>query len=354
MTIAHLNSKDERPFDRAIRIMRAPSQMEIICIDITNRCNLACSNCTRLLENQDGYWDMTLENFRTAVRSLHDFKGIVAVLGGNPCLHREFEEICKIIKEEIPDKERRGLWTNNAYKHQDIILDTFGSFNLNPHNDDKGVMSLKELHKKSGGKGLLWEGNSEHAPLLVAIKDLYGEKEMWARISQCDVNRYWSATIIQNQGDLRAYFCEVAASFDLARGTDFGMDVTPGWWKKPLRDFSPQVRQFCPGCGAAARLKPSLDKEELDTFSPSNSDIVELAQSKGRKVELITNESQHKAEKSITEYNQVVSSLEKDGVFSAKFAYKTTRRTISLVLNKTIGRKNVVRLRAFLLSSLRK
>ena len=28
--------------------------------------------------------------------------------------------------------------------------------------------------------------------------------------------------------------------------------------------------------------RPSLDKEELDTFSPSNSDIVELAQSKGR------------------------------------------------------------------------
>lgn len=354
MTIAHINHIDERPFDRAIRVMKAPAQMQIICIDITNRCNLACSNCTRLLENQEGYWDMSLSNFRKAVQSLQGFTGIIAVLGGNPCLHREFEEICKIMQEEVPDKEQRGLWTNNAYKHQEIILETFGSFNLNPHNDDKGVLSLKELHKKSGGKGLLWEGNSEHAPLLVAIKDLYGEKEMWARISQCDVNRYWSASIVQNQGELRAYFCEVAASFDLARGTDFGMDVTLGWWKKPMKDFSPQVRQFCPGCGAAARLNPSLDKEELDTFSFSNKDIVALAESKGRKVELINVNLKHNAEKSITEYNQVVSEISNSGRLSLHEIHKTTRRTTSILLNKLIGRSNVIKLRVFLVSWFRK
>jgi hypothetical protein len=37
--------------DLAIPKMRGPNQMHIICIDVTNKCDLACSNCTRLLEN---------------------------------------------------------------------------------------------------------------------------------------------------------------------------------------------------------------------------------------------------------------------------------------------------------------
>lgn len=73
-------------------------------------------------------------------------------------------------------------------------------------------------------------GHSHHAPLLTAMRDLYPDPlEMWDIIPSCDINQQWSATIVQNKGELRAYFCEVAASFDLARQEDHGYPVTDGW-----------------------------------------------------------------------------------------------------------------------------
>lgn len=226
---------------------------------------------------------MTLENFRLAVKSLSDFPGTIAIIGGNPCMHKQFEEICKILVQEIPEKSRRGLWSNNVFKHTDLVVDVFGGFNLNPHGDKKGEESLAELYKKSGGVGNLYKGNSLHAPLLTAIKDLYGEQEMWEKIANCDINKYWSASIVQNNGQLRAYFCEVAASFDLARKTDNGLPVTPGWWQKPINEFETQIKKFCPGCGAAARLKGSLDKDETDTYTKSNIDLIEISSLRKRK-----------------------------------------------------------------------
>ena len=47
---------------------------------------------------------MTLENFRIAARSLVDFPGVIAIIGGNPTMHRNFREICRIFVEEIPNK----------------------------------------------------------------------------------------------------------------------------------------------------------------------------------------------------------------------------------------------------------
>jgi organic radical activating enzyme len=268
-------------FAAALDRMRPPHKMHIICIDITNKCDLACSNCTRLLENQDAFWDMSLENFREAVRSLSDFPGTIAVIGGNPAMHRDFEGICKILVEEIPQKERRGLWTNNVFKHAELVKEVFGGFNLNPHGDARGIKSLEPIRELKIGN--YYEGHSMHSPLLTAVKDIFPENEMWDRISNCDINQEWSASIVQNKGQLRAYFCEVAAAFDLARGTDNGIPVTPGWWRKGIRDFSNQVKHFCPGCGVPARLKGHKDCEETDTYTKTNSDLAEKSRDKKRR-----------------------------------------------------------------------
>ena len=75
----------------AIPLMRGPRNMHIICIDVTNKCDLACSNCTRLLVNQDEFWDMTPENFRLALKSMKGYRGIIAMIGGNPCMHPKFK-----------------------------------------------------------------------------------------------------------------------------------------------------------------------------------------------------------------------------------------------------------------------
>ena len=268
--------------DKAIDAMKAPSQMGIICVDVTNKCDLSCSNCTRLLENQEGYWDMSLANWRLALRSLSDYPGTIAMIGGNPCMHPKFEELCKIFVEEIPQKQRRGLWTNNAFKFAELAKTTFGVFNLNPHNVERGIKSLATLKNL----GWYYEGNSEHSPLLVAIKDLYAPEEMWEKISKCDINHNWSASIVQNvAGELRAYFCEVAASFDIARKGDMGIPVVPGWWKSKLSSFRHQVEHFCPGCGVAARLKGTLDREEEDCYSETNRDLAEKSSAlKKRKI----------------------------------------------------------------------
>lgn len=292
--------------DRAIASMRSPRDMHIICVDVTNKCDLKCSNCTRLLANQTKLWDMTPDNFRLALRSLKNFKGVIAMIGGNPCMHPQFDELCRIFVEEVPEPRQRGLWSNNVFKHQELIKDTFGFFNLNPHGDERGTKSLEKL-KQLMPQIEYYKGNSHHAPLLTAMRDLYPDEEaMWAQIATCDINREWSATLIQNKGELRAYFCEVAASFDLARGEDHGIAVTEDWWDRSIADFSDQVERFCPGCGVPARLEGLLDADETDCFTKSNADI---ANPKGRRrarktVEIEAPDAVASGGRHVTDYNE--------------------------------------------------
>jgi organic radical activating enzyme len=294
--------------DNAIAKMRGPNQMHIICIDVTNKCDLACSNCTRLLENQDTFWDMTPDNFREALRSMQGYFGVIAMIGGNPCMHKDFEELCKIFSEEVPNKMQRGLWTNNYFKHRALIEETFGTFNLNSHGEARAESNLLDLHKSVVANGALsWNygGHSEHAPLLTAVIDLFPEQEAWDRISKCDINREWSASIVQNKGELRVYFCEVAASFDLARGTDHGHPVTPGWWKQHITQFSDQIKRFCPGCGVPAKQKPAKDSDEIDTYTKTNADLaLKSEQIKKRKIVHLETVQNH-SDRRVTKYNNM-------------------------------------------------
>lgn len=291
----------------AVPRMRSPSEMGIICIDITNKCDLACSNCTRLLENQDHFWEMTPDNFRLACQSLRDFPGVIAVIGGNPCMHSRFEELSGIFEEEIPNRHQRGIWTNNAFKHAALLEEKFGAFNLNPHGVERGVKSVKPIYERmvKSGKfnGGYYDTNSEHAPLLVAGKDLFDSSTMWKKISNCDVNKNWSAAIVQNNGKLRAYFCEVAASFDLARNEDHGLPVTDGWWKSRMDVFTKQIAKFCPGCGAPARMKGRMDHEEIDGYSVSNADLaIKSEAKKKRKIVLVSAEDADQLGHKVTKY----------------------------------------------------
>lgn len=295
--------------DEAIARMRGPKNMHIICIDVTNKCDLACSNCTRLLENQSAFWEMSPDNFRTALRSLKGYWGVIAMIGGNPCMHRNFEELCAIFREEVPNKMQRGLWTNNYFKHQAVIEETFGTFNMNSHGQARAEGSLMDLHKKVQAQGALswtYEGNSKHSSILTAVKDLYPESEMWERISGCDINREWSATIIQNKGELRVYFCEVAASFDLARGEDHGHPLTDGWWKNHVDAYGEQIKKFCPGCGVPARQGAKTDADEADVYTDTNADLALKSQrEKNRKIERLQYVETEAGR--VTRYNEVMS-----------------------------------------------
>src|SRR5690349_17967563 len=159
--------------DKAIQNMRSPYEMKIICINITNKCDLACSNCFQLLENQDALWEMSLQNFRIAARSLDGFPGVIAVVGGNPTMHRNFLELCEIFVEEVPNKKQRGLWTNNVFRYNEITEKVFGVFHLNPHGSQRGIQALESLRPR----GRYYEGYSSHSPVLTAGRDLFEEEE---------------------------------------------------------------------------------------------------------------------------------------------------------------------------------
>ena len=293
--------------DKTIATMRGPANMHIICIDVTNKCDLACSNCTRLLENQDAYWEMTPENFRTVLRSLKGYFGIIAMLGGNPCMHKNFEELCKVFVEEVPNKLQRGLWTNNYFKHRQLCLDTFGTFNLNTHGVERAEAVMNDFAQQAArGGAVVWSysGHSDHAPLLTAVKDLYAEDEMWAKIGSCDINREWSASVVQNKGELRAYFCEVAAAFDLARNEDNGMPVEEGWQQQPITAFTDQIKKFCPGCGVPAKQAPIKDFADTDTYTDSNADLAIKSQKyKKRKIIYMSVENKKETDRRVTSYN---------------------------------------------------
>lgn len=280
-------------FDPSANISRmlSPGVRPVIQIIATNRCDVFhCSNCTQNLVHQRERFFMSVENFRLACESLADYPGVVGLFGGNPCTHPEFAELCRIMRETLP-RRRRGLWTNNVLGHAAVIRETFGYFNLNAHGNAahaeqmrREVIAPLRRHPEVNQPSLeVWGTTREnwHAPVLVAGKDVIGdEAALWASIETCDINRRWSGAVTQRGGELRAYFCEVAASFANMYGEDGGLEVEPGWWRRPMGDFAAQARRWCPDCGVYLRLKGHRDLEFTDDVSKTH--LVQLGVSAGR------------------------------------------------------------------------
>lgn len=281
-----------------IRRMVPPGDHRVLDIDITNRCDvLRCSNCTRGLLYQDKRVDMTPENFRIALESVKDFAKlppapnghrVIAMIGGNPTMHPQFEELCGIFRDVIPDKNARGLWTNNINGHGKVIDETFGFFNLNVHGNEKHASEMRrELKPWSVFGSAPHRERSLHSSMFTAIQDFVGtleipdEKAMWDRIEQCDINKHWSGSIVQIDGHIYGYFCEIAASFESIYGHNTGIDVAenPRWWMDAMssRDFHTQAAEWCQKCGISLKLRGHEDLDFTDDFSKSHGGLVQIA-----------------------------------------------------------------------------
>ena len=77
-------------------------------IEVTNACNLACSNCTRFVGHHPKPYYMDLDVVRAAIESLDGFQNCIGLMGGEPTIHPQFSDICRMFKEMIPDAKRRG------------------------------------------------------------------------------------------------------------------------------------------------------------------------------------------------------------------------------------------------------
>ena len=243
---------------------------------------------------------MTPEQFKRAVDSLEGYFGVVGVFGGNPSLHPQFEEICQILRDSWVPFEQRGIWCNKPFKGTGKIRETFNPAvsKLNGHLDQKAYEEFSQEWPECKRFLKGHDTDSRHAPVFVAMKDVIeDEAERWRLISNCDINREWSAYIGTFRNELRAWFCEIAGSQARLHQNDpsypdTGLPVTPGWWKKPMQDFAHQVRFHCHNCGVPIRGKGQKAVDgQYEEVSKTHADVY-LPKVKGREVRLVERRDQ--------------------------------------------------------------
>lgn len=319
--------------DRAIQKMIPPGAVRpgkwrggVIQIWVTRACDKSCFGCTQGSNLAGNPGMITPENFELAVKSLRGYFGVVGIFGGNPAMHPQFSLLCEILAAHIPRKQR-GLWCNNPLGHGAKMRATFNPdvSNLNVHLDAAAYDEFKRDWPESRPVGL--RDDSRHAPPYVAIQDVIeNEGERWDLISNCDINKHWSAMIGQFRGQVRAWFCEIAGAQAMlhqheADYPDEGLhigsdglthhvwtegtrihDETTQWWKLPMSAFREQVRKHCMECGVPLRgygeLACSADGTEqysrthASVFKPKrkerNVELVQLRTQLGPSLSLMT------------------------------------------------------------------
>lgn len=288
--------------DLAIKDMIAPGirrpgkyRQGVIQIWITRACDKSCYGCTQGSNLGGKLSFITLEQFEQACLSLKDYFGVVGVFGGNPALHPDFEELCRIMRIIIP-YERRGIWSNHPKGNGKIMRETFNPSisNLNVHLDKCAYDEFKRDWPECTPVGLSID--SRHSPPYVAIKDvIHDEYTMWNMIKNCDINIHWSAMIGVFRGQLRGYFCEIAGSQAMLHQheenyPDTGLEVNEDWWKYPIEYYSNQIKKHCVECGIPLKgygeLAQNNDIEAKEQVSKTHESIF-ITKKKDRRVELV-------------------------------------------------------------------
>jgi hypothetical protein len=273
----------------------------VIQLMVTRACDLSCHHCTQGSNLAGKPVVMTPDQFDAACASLEGYWGVVGMFGGNPAIHPQFGELCRIMRDRIPYLQR-GLWCNNLRGKGDHARITF-----NPKHSNLNVHLSSEAHAEFCRdwpesiphlKGL--EADSVHGSPWVAMKDVIpDEAERWDLIGKCDVNQFWSAMVCVVRGQLRSFFCEIAGAQAMLHednmdwdGTgqpmpDTGLAVFPGWWKAKMETFEPQARLHCHNCGIPLRREGQLAiGGEREEFSETHR-FIARPKAKGRPVQMI-------------------------------------------------------------------
>ena len=256
-----------------------------------------CSNCTRLLGHERRNYVMTPWQFEmcayAAAEFVHDsppdVQGrtkTIGIFGGEPLMSPHFPAYVEILCHYVPDARHRGLWTSVDWPN--YVSATYGA--AAPLVRRLLGMEGDSIRPRRGCGYLNWNDHADakevtHQPLLVAISDVVkDERRRWELISDCWVNREWSAAYaLDRAGTPKFYFCEVASAFDRVLGLDIGLPVERGCWRGPLTlapdaagvlrptgKFASQVLAACGRCGAALPMTGRRDAEQVDDISPLN------------------------------------------------------------------------------------
>lgn len=255
---------------------------------------------------------MSPAHFEQAVLSLRGYFGVCGVFGGNPATSPHFIDYCEIMRRHIP-YDQRGLWCNNPITPEKAVAakETFNPAvsNLNVHLDQHAYDLFKLWWPDSRPFGL--DKDSRHSPCYVAMKDVIADEgERWRLISDCDINRHWSAMIGVFRGELRAWFCEIAGAqamlhqWDQDKDESFaplylypdtGLDPNvvyddgeKQWWQLPMHSFAGQVRKHCHECSVPLKGYGELaqSQEGKEQVSATHAGVY-VPKTSGRQVEVV-------------------------------------------------------------------
>lgn len=298
--------------------MRRPSKPYrggVIQVHVTRACDKACYGCTQGSNLAGRTTFISPENFTAILDSLKGYWGVVGVFGGNPATHPRFEGLCAILREHFP-REQCGLWCNNPLTPEKgaAMRATFDPAvsNLNVHLDTLAYHNFRQWWPEARPFGE--HQDSRHSPVYVAMKDVVADEgERWRLISDCDINKHWSAMAGEFRGQPRAWFCEIAGAQSILHQDDpdypdTGLDPrtvweveehrehlfggpTARWWQLGMLAFKHQVRKHCHECGVPLRghgeLAMSAEAGAREQVSATHEAIFRPKR-KGRAVELVT------------------------------------------------------------------